>query len=1239
MTIDPPKERTAAGPQDPSTDGGVVEALLRMRRFLKPTEVSQDLRTLHQIGGRDADTFYRDRWSHDKVVRSTHGVNCTGSCSWKVYVKDGIITWESQQTDYPSVGPDRPEYEPRGCPRGAAFSWYTYSPTRVRFPYVRGVLLEMYREAKRRLGDPVLAWADVVSDPERSRRYKAARGKGGLVRATWEEATEIVAAAHVHTIKDHGPDRVAGFSPIPAMSMVSHAAGSRFYSLIGAPMLSFYDWYADLPVASPQVFGDQTDVPESGDWWDAGYLVMWGSNVPVTRTPDAHWMTEARYRGQKVVVVSPDYADNVKFADEWLAAHPGTDGALAMAMGHVTLKEFFVDRAVPYFTDYVKKFTDLPFLVRLDEADGGYVPGKFLTAADLGDSSEHAEFKTVLLDAKDGAPVVPNGSLGFRFGKKGEGRWNLDLDGVDPALTLYGGAGTEAVPLSLPRFDAPDGHAEVAHRGVPAQRVGGHLVTTVFDLLLAQYSVGRAGLPGQWPTGYDDASQPCTPAWQETITGVPAAKAERIGREFAANAEESRGRSMILMGAGTNHWFHSDTIYRAFLTLTTITGCQGVNGGGWAHYVGQEKVRPITGFTQIANGLDWSRPPRHMTQTAYWYLHTDQYRYDAFGADTLSSAQGDGRFAGKSTADVLAQASRMGWTPSYPTFDRNPLDLADEADAAGVSVEEHIPAELKAGRLRFAGEDPDAPENFPRVLTVWRANLLGSSGKGNEYFLKHLLGTDASVRATEAPPEARPTDVVWREEAPTGKLDLLLSLDFRMTSTTIFSDVVLPAATWYEKHDLNTTDMHPFVNSFSPAISPPWQTRTDFDAFAGIAKRFSELAAGHLGTRRDVVASPLAHDTPDEMANPSGRALDWKAGECEPVPGKTMPKLAVVERDYTAVAAKMEALGPLVDTLGLTTKGVTFEVAREVDYLGRKNGRVRGGVADGRPSLRRDVDVCEAILALSGTTNGHLATQGFHTLEKRTGVELADLAAESEGKQVTFRDTQNAPTTVITSPEWSGSESGGRRYSPFTINVERLKPWHTLTGRQHFFLDHDWMAEIGECLPVFRPPLNMPALFGEPTIGSTGELGITVRYLTPHNKWSIHSEYQDNLLMLSLSRGGPTIWMSDRDAGKVGIRDNDWIEAVNRNGVVVARAIVSHRMPEGTAYMYHAQDRLIDVPRSETSGKRGGIHNSLTRLLIKPSHLIGGYAQLSYAFNYIGPTGNQRDEVTMIRRRSQEVEY
>ena len=65
---------------------------------------------------------YRDRWNHDKIVRSTHGVNCTGSCSWKIYVKSGLITWETQQTDYPRTRPEIPNHEPRGCPRGASYS-------------------------------------------------------------------------------------------------------------------------------------------------------------------------------------------------------------------------------------------------------------------------------------------------------------------------------------------------------------------------------------------------------------------------------------------------------------------------------------------------------------------------------------------------------------------------------------------------------------------------------------------------------------------------------------------------------------------------------------------------------------------------------------------------------------------------------------------------------------------------------------------------------------------------------------------------------------------------------------------------------------------------------------------------------------------------------------------------------------------------------------------------------------
>jgi nitrate reductase / nitrite oxidoreductase, alpha subunit len=1226
--------------------GEPVEGLLRRLQFFTPGTATQDFREVHKKGGRQAEEFYRERWRHDKEVRSTHGVNCTGSCSWKVYVKDGIITWETQQTDYPSTGPDSPEYEPRGCPRGASFSWYTYSPARVRYPYVRGELLRLWREARARLGDPVAAWAEITADPDKSAAYKRARGKGGFVRATWPEVTELIAAAHVHTVKAYGPDRVAGFSPIPAMSMVSYSAGTRFLSLIGGTILSFYDWYADMPIASPQAFGDQTDVPESGDWWNAAYLLVWGTNLPVTRTPDAHFMTEARYKGQKVVVVSPDYADHVKFADDWLPAAPGTDGALAMAMGHVILTEFFRDRQVPYFTDYVKTYTDAPFLVTLrpGPAGDGYRPGKFVTAADLGRASdgaaaEHAQHKPVILDAATGAPVAPNGTLGFRYGEAGLGRWNLDLGGVDPVLTLHG-RHTQAVPVDLPRFDAgPTEGGGSVRRGVPAIRVGDHLVTTVFDLLMAQYAVPRDGLPGEWPAGYDDAASPGTPAWQQAITTVPAAAAARVAREFARTAELTKGRSMIAMGAGTNHWYHSDEIYRAFYTLIMLTGCQGVNGGGWAHYVGQEKVRPLTGFQQVAFAQDWQRPPRHMAGTSFFYLHTDQWRYEAFGPAELASPLGAGRFTGKGFADCVATAARLGWSPSHPAFGRNPLDLADESQRAGVSAADYIVSQLRSGDLRFAADDPDDPANWPRVLTVWRANLLGSSGKGMEYFMRHLVGSDDAVRADESPEGLRPQEVTWRPEAPRGKLDLLAAIDFRMTSTCTYADVVLPAATWYEKHDLSSTDMHPFVHSFNPAIAPPWETRTDFDAFTAIAGDFSRLAATHLGKRTDIVAVPLMHDTPDELAQPGGVVRDWAAGECEPVPGVTMPKLVTVERDYPAVAAKMAALGPLTETLGTAVKGITWKPAKAVEYLRRANGTVRGGIADGRPALARDVHLAEAILALSGTTNGQVALQAWRELEKRTGTDLADLAAERAGDHITFADTQVQPRAVITSPEWSGSETGGRRYSPFTVNVERKKPWHTLTGRMHFFVDHDWMLELGEALPNYRPPLDYRRHLGEQGLAQDGRPEVTVRYLTPHSKWSIHSEYQDNLHMLRLFRGGPVIWMSPQDAAVIGVGDNDWIEAFNRNGVVACRAVVSHRMPRGTVYMYHAKDRHLMTPKSEISGWHGGGDNSLTRVVIKPTHLIGGYAQLSYGFNYYGPTGNQRDEIAVIRRRSQEVEF
>jgi len=1218
-------------------------ARLRARQFFGPSDRSDDGWNEVSTYARDWERAYRERWQHDRVVRSTHGVNCTGSCSWKIHVKDGLVTWETQETDYPSNGSETPDYEPRGCPRGASFSWYVYSPLRPKHPYVRGVLLEMFREARSAGADPVEAWESIVEDGDRARAYKSQRGKGGFLRASWQEATEIVAAAHVHTIRRYGPDRIAGFSPIPAMSMVSYTAGSRFLSLIGGVCLSFYDWYADLPPASPQIWGDQTDVPESADWWNSSYVVLWGSNIPQTRTPDAHFLTEARYKGQKVVVVSPDYAGHTKFADHWLPAVAGTDGALAMAMGHVILKEFHADRETPHFRDYARRYTDMPMLVTLDERPGGgWAAGRFLRASDLGDEGENAEWKTVLFDLGSGEAVVPSGSIGFRWGEEGAGRWNLDLGEVDPALTMLG-IHDEEVAVTLPRFDggATEGGTTIV-RGVPAKRVGGRLVTTVLDLAFAQYGVARGDLPGEWPSGYDDATVPSTPAWQEQITGVDAGICIKVAREFADNAARTGGRSMIVMGAGTNHWFHSDETYRTMLALILFCGCQGINGGGWAHYVGQEKVRPITGWSTVAFALDWSRPPRQQPATPFWYLATDQWRYETFGAEELTSPAGNGSLGDRHTADCHALAVRLGWLPSYPTFDRNPLDVADEAAAAGSEVAEHVVSELRSGRLGFACEDPDDPANFPRVLSLWRANLLGSSSKGHEYFLRHLLGVpDAAIRGSESDPSQRPREVEWHEDAPIGKLDLFTTLDFRMNGSCIYSDVVLPAATWYEKHDISSTDLHPFVHPFNEAVPPPWEARSDWDAFGAIAEELSRLAERHLGTRTDVVATPLLHDTPAELAQPLGAVRDWRAGECEPMPGRTMPNLHAVERDYPAVAEKMHALGPLVEKAGIGAKGVSWKPAIEVEELALRNGRSNGGgPADGRPRLRRAVDVCEAILALSGTTNGRLAVEGFRALEDQTGLELAQVSAERVDERLTFGEIDIQPRKVIASAEWSGLESRERRYSPFTANVDLLIPWRTLTGRQQLFVDHDWLIDLGEALPAYRPPVDAGQLVGADGEPEPGDgVAVKVRYLTPHSKWSIHSEYQDNLTMLTLFRGGPAMWLAQEDADRIDVADNDWLEVYNKHGVVACRAAVSHRVPPGVALFYHSQDRHVNVPISELSGARGGTDNSLTRISMKPSHMIGGYAQLSWGFNYYGPTGPQRDFFIFVRKRRSEVRY
>jgi nitrate reductase alpha subunit len=176
------------------------------------------------------------------------------------------------------------------------------------------------------------------------------------------------------------------------------------------------------------------------------------------------------------------------------------------------------------------------------------------------------------------------------------------------------------------------------------------------------------------------------------------------------------------------------------------------------------------------------------------------------------------------------------------------------------------------------------------------------------------------------------------------------------------------------------------------------------------------------------------------------------------------------------------------------------------------------------------------------------------------------------------------------------------------------------------------MRAFGEGFVSYRPPVDLKTIIEVKGIKPNGNKEIVLNFITPHQKWGIHSTYSDNLMMLTLNRGGPVVWLSEDDAGKAGIVDNDWVELYNANGAIAARAVVSQRVNPGMIMMYHAQEKIINTPGSEITGMRGGIHNSVTRIVLKPTHMIGGYAQLSYGFNYYGTIGTNRDEFVTVRK-------
>jgi complex iron-sulfur molybdoenzyme family reductase subunit alpha len=334
---------------------------------------------------REWEDLYREEWDWDAVSRSTHSVNCTGSCSWDVYVKDGQVWREEQAADYPRISQDLPDLNPRGCNKGACYKDYVHGEQRVKHPL-------------KRTGE---------------------RGEGKWKRISWDQALTEIAEEVIDTVQSGHYDGISGFTPIPAMSPVSFASGSRMINLLGGVSHSFYDWYSDLPPGQPITYGFQTDNAESADWYNADYIIAWGSNINVTRIPDAKMFLEARYDGAKTVGVFSDYSQTAIHTDEWIAPDPGTDAALALGMARTIVDEGLYDAA------HLKEQSDMPLLVREDT-------GKFLRASEARGLSGNR--KTLVMADAAGTLRTAPGSLGDRDGEFDPDS-SIEL-GFDPQLDV-----------------------------------------------------------------------------------------------------------------------------------------------------------------------------------------------------------------------------------------------------------------------------------------------------------------------------------------------------------------------------------------------------------------------------------------------------------------------------------------------------------------------------------------------------------------------------------------------------------------------------------------------------------------------------------------------------------------------------------------------------------------------------------------------------------------------------------
>jgi DMSO reductase family type II enzyme molybdopterin subunit len=318
--------------------------------------------------------LYRQKWQWDSVSRSTHFVNCwyQAHCAWNVYVKDGIVWREEQVADYPQTQAGIPDFNPRGCQKGACYSERMYDAGRLKFPL-------------KRVGE---------------------RGAGKWQRISWDQALSEIADTVIDVIQKEGTDRIV-WSLGPLLTLGNQAAGvCRLGILLDSVLLDMNPEISDAHHGAAVTFGKIIAERSADDYWHSDIILIWGCNPVYTQIPNAHFLTEARYRGVRIVTISPDFNASAIHADTWLTVKPGSDAALALAMAQVIIEERLHNES------FIREQTDLAFLVREDTR-------RFLREKDL--KKNGSEESLYVWDAVSRSLTSPSTKT-------------LDLGGLRPAL-------------------------------------------------------------------------------------------------------------------------------------------------------------------------------------------------------------------------------------------------------------------------------------------------------------------------------------------------------------------------------------------------------------------------------------------------------------------------------------------------------------------------------------------------------------------------------------------------------------------------------------------------------------------------------------------------------------------------------------------------------------------------------------------------------------------------------------